>query len=166
MFDLPSLHRSTLRAKYKAEDYLSNSYGREKKVSTTSSHDMDTDTPTSPSSPPRVSRDDSPPPALSPPPTMRSAKEEKQAKEDVRSFVAEADKALDSETIGEDMKGEEEKRSQVLWVDPHEEEGRKKLKDQASAVEMQEDLDNAEHKREAILHPDDKDTCKLYSQLR
>ena len=41
------LHRSTLRAKYKAEDYLSNSYGGKKQVSTTSSHDTDTDTPTS-----------------------------------------------------------------------------------------------------------------------
>ena len=47
------LHRSTLRAKYKAEDYLSNSYGRKKKVSTTSSHDTDTDTPTS-LSPPEI----------------------------------------------------------------------------------------------------------------
>ena len=45
------LHRSKLRAKYKAEDYLSNSYGRKKKASTTSSHDTDTDTPTSPSRP-------------------------------------------------------------------------------------------------------------------
>ena len=50
MYVLTSLHRSTLRAKYKAEDYLSNSYGRKKKVSTTSSHDTDTDT-TSPSPP-------------------------------------------------------------------------------------------------------------------
>merc|ERR1712012_448871 len=65
--------RSTLRAKYKAEDYLSNSYGRKKKVSTTSSHDTDTSTPPSPSSPPRAPREDTPPPAPSPPPTMRSS---------------------------------------------------------------------------------------------
>ena len=61
--------RSTLRAKYKAEDYLSNAYGRKKKVSTTSSQDTDTETPPSPSSPPRVAREDTPPP--SPPPTLR-----------------------------------------------------------------------------------------------
>merc|ERR1712032_768560 len=61
--------RSTLRAKYKAEDYLSNSYGRKKKVSTTSSQDTDTETPPSPSSPPRVAKEETPPP--SPPPTLR-----------------------------------------------------------------------------------------------
>ena len=73
MYVLTSLHRSTLRAKYKAEDYLSNSYGRKKKVSTTSSHDTDTSTPPSPSSPTRAPREDTPPPPPSPPPTMRSS---------------------------------------------------------------------------------------------
>merc|ERR1719411_1993562 len=58
--------RSTLRAKYKAEDYLSNAYGRKKKVSC---QDTDTDTPPSPSSPPQLAREDTPPP--SPPPTLR-----------------------------------------------------------------------------------------------
>ena len=147
MYVLTLLHRSTLRAKYKAEDYLSNSYGGKKQVSTTSSHDTDTDTPTSPSSPPRVPKEDTPPPALSPPPTMRSAKEEEQAMEvleDMRSFAAEAEKASDSKTFGEEMKGKEEKK--VIWVGPDEEEGRRKPKHEASAVETQ-DLDNAEHKR-------------------
>ena len=73
MYVLTPLHRSTLRAKYKAEDYLSNSYGRKKKVSTTSSHDTDTSTPPSPSSPPRAPKEDTPPLAPSPPPTMRSS---------------------------------------------------------------------------------------------
>ena len=90
-----SLHRSTLRAKYKAEDYLSNSY-----------------------------RGKTPPTTLSPPPTRKSAKEREQVKE--------------------------EKKSQVLWVDPDEEELRRKLKEQASAVETQ-DLDNTEHKGRATF---------------
>lgn len=47
--------RSMLRAKYKAEDYLSTSYSRKKKVSTTSSQDS-TETPPSPS--PSVTRED------------------------------------------------------------------------------------------------------------
>jgi len=47
--------RSMLRAKYKAEDYLSNSYSRKKKVSTTSSQDS-TETPPSPS--PSVTREE------------------------------------------------------------------------------------------------------------
>merc|ERR1711936_1007999 len=41
----------------------------------------------------------------------------------------------------DDLKGEEEKKSQVLWVDPDEEEARRKLKEQVSALETQ-DLDN------------------------
>ena len=92
------LHRSTLRAKYKAEDYLSNSY-----------------------------RGKTPPTTLSPPPTRKSAKEREQVKE--------------------------EKKSQVLWVDPDEEELRRKLKEQASAVETQ-DLDTTDHKGKATICPD------------
>ena len=64
--------------------------------------------------------------------------------EDMRSFAAEAEKASDSKTFGEEMKGKEEKK--VIWVGPDEEEGRRKPKHEASAVETQ-DLDNAEHKR-------------------
>lgn len=56
-----------LRAKYKAEDYLSSSYARKKKVSTTSQDSSET--PPSPPSPlPQEEREATPPP---PPPTLR-----------------------------------------------------------------------------------------------
>ena len=57
------LCRSMLRAKYKAEDYLTNSYARKKKVSTTSSQDS-TESPPSPASPVAA---DTPPPSPPPP---------------------------------------------------------------------------------------------------
>ena len=42
----------------------------------------------------------------------------------------------------EELKGEEEKVSQVMWVDPIEEEERRKLKERVNALETQ-DLNNA-----------------------
>ena len=54
----------------------------------------------------------------------------------------------------EELKGEEEKMSQVMWVDPIEEEERRKLKERVNALETQ-DLNNT-------VTMDTKDTMGKY----
>ena len=50
-------------------------------------------------------------------------------------------KAVKDREEEEEVKGEEEKMSQVMWVDPIEEEERRKLKERVNALETQ-DLNN------------------------
>ena len=57
----------------------------------------------------------------------------------------------------EELKGEEEKMSQVMWVDPIEEVERRKLKERVNALETQ-DLNNT-------VTMDTKDTMRKYMSL-
>ena len=57
----------------------------------------------------------------------------------------------------EELKGEEEKMTQVMWVDPIEEEERRKLKERVNALETQ-DLNNT-------VTMDTKDTMRKYMSL-
>ena len=92
------MFRSLLRAKYKAEDYLSTSYSRSKKVSTTS--EDSNETPPSPPSPARESREE------------RERREEREERERERQEKQESEEQEREERNREERKREEQKREE------------------------------------------------------